>query len=156
MPLTKCPSCGREVSSGAKACPGCGQWSGKKTSPIAVGLLVFVGLVAILVFVGRTGLTVMERIVERRASSPSRFRRLDPERWARANRAAAAVRVTSNREAIRECKFLGAIRSTGRATRSAHDLQFETAWLGGNVVFSSNLEPGREISGDAYSCAEHR
>lgn len=156
MPLMTCPSCGREVLSGARACPGCGQWSGKNRSPIAVGLLVFVGLVAILVFVGRTGLTVMERIVERRATSPSRFRRLDSERWTRANRAAAAVRVTSNREAVSECKFLGAIRSTGRATRSAHDLQFEAAWLGGNVVFSAHLEAGREISGDAYSCADHR
>jgi len=67
---------------------------------------------------------------------------------------ADAVRVTANPEAVRSCKFLGNVKSEGHATRSTWDMQFKTAQLGGNTLFAANTKPGREIIGEAYSCAE--
>jgi hypothetical protein len=71
MPLTKCPECGHEMSSSAPACPNCGwqpipaqpapdkvvyvadapeEKSGCSLSTIIIGLLVGLGIFALLVF----------------------------------------------------------------------------------------------------------
>ena len=82
------------------------------------------------------------------------MRKTDPARFEQVRNAAQSVRVTQNPEATKGCKFLGNVRSEGHATRSTFDLQFKTAALGGNIVYSNNLKAGREIIGDAYQCTE--
>lgn len=79
---------------------------------------------------------------------------LQTMRWAK--QADENVRITANPEAVRECKFLGNVKSVGHATRSTWDLQWKTARLGGNTLFTVNPKPGREIFGDAYSCETRR
>ena len=81
-------------------------------------------------------------------------RRRDPAAAMRMRQEAEHVRVTDNPEAVRGCKFLGNVRSLGHATRSTLDLQFKTVALGGNTVFTTNTQAGREIHGDSYACAE--
>lgn len=74
--------------------------------------------------------------------------------------AGAQVRITSNPEVVRGCKFLGNIKSTsgwggaagtglaGSNTEKA--LQNQTANLGGNVAFV--VSSGIHASGEAYNC----
>ena len=81
-------------------------------------------------------------------------RQRDPAQAMRWARDADNVRVTANPEAVRECKFLGNVKSKDHATRSTWDLQWKTAKLGGNTLFTVNPKPGREIFGDAYACGE--
>jgi Domain of unknown function (DUF4156) len=76
----------------------------------------------------------------------------------------AAVRVTSNPEVVRGCRFLGNVRDT--ATKLAHGspatavedmLKKETAALGGNTVLVATITStgkGTTESGEAYSCPE--
>ncbi len=77
-----------------------------------------------------------------------------------ASPAAEKVRMTSNPEVVRGCKFLGNVRATSGWGGSAgtgiagHNtdvtLREKTARLGGNVVYV--VESGIHASGEAYLC----
>jgi hypothetical protein len=77
-----------------------------------------------------------------------------------ASPAAEKIRMTSNPEVVRGCKFLGNVRATSGWGGSAgtgiagHNtdvaLREKTAKLGGNVVYV--VESGIHASGEAYFC----
>ena len=72
----------------------------------------------------------------------------------------AQVRITSNPEIVRECKFLGNVKSTSgwggsagtglAGSNTEKSLQNSTADLGGNVLFV--ISSGIHASGEAYYC----
>ena len=69
MALIKCRECGHDVSTAAKTCPNCGALPAKKTSTIALVLLILV-----IVFVGLPFLGHIKRSAERygnRQTEPS-------------------------------------------------------------------------------------
>ena len=82
--------------------------------------------------------------------------RRDPLKWNQIAERAKTVRLTSNPEAVRDCKFLGNVKSVGHETRSTWDIQWKTAALGGNTLFATNTKPGREFIADAYACEIQR
>jgi hypothetical protein len=77
-----------------------------------------------------------------------------------ASQKAQAVRVTSNPEAVRGCKYLGnvegwsdtAFRSSGAAANNATvEMREKGAKLGANVILS--VSTGEHAIGEAYLCA---
>lgn len=72
----------------------------------------------------------------------------------------ARVRVTSNPDVVKPCKFLGNVRATSgwggsagtglAGSNTEKTLQNKTASLGGNVVFV--VASGIHASGEAYRC----
>lgn len=84
--------------------------------------------------------------------------------------AGAKVRITTNPDVVKGCRFVANVRATGANTQSmfvhagaapnAQDvenvqkkLQNETARLGGDTVFLSKQE-GTSAIGEAYRCAD--
>jgi Domain of unknown function (DUF4156) len=74
----------------------------------------------------------------------------------------AQVRVTSNPEVVRGCRFLGNVRddgsnAAGSANRVEDMLRSKTAALGGNVLMITSTTATPQIttmSGEAYSCPQ--
>lgn len=74
------------------------------------------------------------------------------------------VRVTSNPDVVRGCKFLGNVKATSgwggsagtglAGSNTEKTLQNKTAQLGGNVVFI--VSSGIHASGEAYRCEAAR
>jgi hypothetical protein len=70
------------------------------------------------------------------------------------------VRVTSNPDVVKGCKFLGNVRATSgwggpagtglASSNTEKTLQNKTAALGGNVLYE--VQAGIHASGEAYKC----
>jgi hypothetical protein len=73
---------------------------------------------------------------------------------------AQAVRVTTNADAVRGCKFIGNVRDEGTSVmpdpvhRVEDMMKKKTAALGGNVLMIINMTSAETISGtgEAYRC----
>jgi hypothetical protein len=76
---------------------------------------------------------------------------------------AEQVRVTSNPDVVKGCKFLGNVKATSgwggpagsglASSNTTKTLQNKTAKLGGNVLFV--VESGVHAEGEAYLCPGH-